>query len=241
MVKTIEEVLAPEEIANIRLMQDDMKDVLLGRFLENVLHLECNADPNCEEVRLITYESLKNPYLQLIPYKNVLNAPKRADENELLERRKKHKEFYPGRRHEIVLDELKVREHDILVHKYFLSQRMEKDVGIVMASAHWLKSVSSEFYSLSTLQHKQMDMGFEWEGMEKAVVIAAPNKQEKEEHYVIVMQGDISLEENIAQYTGGIYDTDTKTIRKHLAEIAREKITELHRTNQFCILSAKNK
>ena len=210
MVSSIDEVLTPKEIGDIEAMQEEMEDIHKGRFLKNVLHIECVLDPDCKEVHLEIYESLKNPYLRLIPYKTVAETPKRANERDLFERRKRHKTEFVARRHEIVLDEIKIRGEDILAHKYFLSEREGYDVGLVVASVHWLKTESYRFYALSTLQHKQLDIGFELEGMEKAVVIAAPNKQKQENHYVIVMHQDIALEENIAQLTSGMYKSDTK-------------------------------
>jgi len=237
MVKSIEEVLTNEELSQILRIERDMQDIYHARLLGNVLHIECEiiGDEICVEL----YPSLRNPYLRRIPSKRVKEIPERKDEKELYERRGRHKIEFVGRRHEIVLDEIRMRNHDIEVHKYFLSEKEGYDVGWIIAAAHWLKEISPSFYILSKRHHQQLEVDFEWKGMERAVGIVAPNREGMEKYYCIAMKNDFSVEERFAQAGGGIMkvvDKNKYEVDVERAAKARAKLNEMC-SKYFCILN----
>lgn len=233
MVKTIDEVLTGGELSQIIRIGYSMQDVYLARLLENVLHIECEIKEGKVSVEL--YPSLRNPYLLRIPSKRTGEIPERVDEKELYEKRKRHKTEFAARRHEIVLDEIRMRNHDIEVHKLYLSQKEEFDVGWLIAAAHWLKEHGPGFYDLSKRHHEELEMDFEWKGMEKAVGIVAPNREGKQTYYVVVRSEDFSIEEHMAQYAGGVVDHDTMDIDFEKAAKVRAKLNELC-DKCFCIV-----
>ena len=47
---------------------------------------------------------------------------------------------------------LRLREEDIKVHKWLLSERAGYDVGLLVSAAHWLKEHGRTFYNVSTEQ-----------------------------------------------------------------------------------------
>ena len=222
----IKKVLTAEEIAQILRISYDMIDVYHAGLLENVLHIECEIKD--EDITVELYPSLRNPYLMRIPSpRETQEAPQRIDEGDLYEKRKKHKIEFASRRHEIVLDEIRMRNHDIEVHKFFLSQAEGYDVGWLVAAAHWLKTYGPGFYDLSKKHHQQLGMDFEWKGMERAVGIVSQNREAEKIHYVVVRSMDFSIEEHVAQWAGGVIDNRTKEMDEKKAAKVREKLNEL--------------
>ena len=233
MVRRINKVLTSEELCQIVRIGYDIRSVYEASLLENVLHIECEIVGRDINVEL--YPSLKNPYLRRIPSRKIEEIPERVDEDELFEKRGGHKTEFEGRRWEIVLDEIRMRNHDIDVHKYFLSEEEGYDVGWIQAAAHWLKEHGSGFYDLSKEHHEKLEVDFEWKGMERAVGITAPNREGKRTYYVVVRNEDFSIEEHFAQFCGGVVDPHTMDVDFEKAAIVREKLEELC-NNYFCLL-----
>ena len=231
MAKTISDVLNERELEKIAQMESDMRDIRLAKLLDNVLRIDCSL--YADKVVVATYKSLNSPFMHV--YRKsvaVKAAPKKPDEELLLKKRAGHRKSIT-RRHMMLLDELRIRANDILVHKWYLSESESYDVGIVKASAHWLKEAAPVFYEQSESHHKELGINFVWNGMEKSVCIAASNKQGNESYYVLVMSGDLLFEENLAQVGSGLF------MNKELEEKAkavRGKLTQLHETQYFCIL-----
>lgn len=233
MAKPIDAVLTGEELARINQIQSDITDCGAAAIVENVSHIMCDAK-DCS-VSIHTYASLNNPYLNRISTQKLLRPIRRRDEDELMKKREAHKACADRRDH-VMRDELALRTYDILVHKYFLSQDAGTDVGLVVAAAHWLKDISGGFYDLSHRQHHEMGVNFAWKGMERAVVIQAPNKHNLE-YFIVVMERDFFVEELLAQATGGVLDPATGTVDMQKAESARARIDEMC-GQYFCILHA---
>jgi len=238
MVRRIKKVLTSEELGQIIRIGYDIRSVYEASLLENVLHIECKIIGDSIKVEL--YPSLKNPYLKRIPSRKIGETPERVDKDELYEKRKRHKTEFEGRRWETVLDEIRIRNHDIGVHKYFLSEAEGYDVGWIQAAAHWLKEHGKGFYDLSKEHHEELGMDFEWKGMERAVGVAAPNREGKQTYYVIVRNEDFSIEEHFAQFCGGVIDPHTMDVDSEKATIVRGELDKLC-TKYFCILEGKIK
>jgi len=230
MPKPIRDILMPDEARRLEEIQSDMGDPHLGAILENVLHIECGVDES--SVKVVTYESPTNPY-EYIRYIGREQRRKPTDE-ELYERRAQHLVHGSERKH-IIMHELKIRTEHIIRHKWFLSEIEKYDVGLILASACWLKQFSEEFYAKSEEDYGKHGKDFEWSGMERAVVIAAPNKKGEKAHYVLVRNSDLMYEANIAQYAGGVARPNSDINKT--AGIAREKLTEIYQTEHFCLLN----
>ena len=236
MPKKIDQVLSRKEQSQIIRLSYSMRDVYEARLLENVLHIECEIIS--EDINVKLYPSLKNPYLVRMPSRKVGEIPERVDEDDLYDKRKRHKTEFEGRRWEVVLDEIRMRNHDIDVHKYFLSEVEGYDVGWFISAAHWLKTYGPGFYDLSKEQHEGLGVDFEWKGMERSVGIVAPNREGKRTYYVVVRSEDFSIEERFAQYVGGVFQKDTQKVDFEKAAGVREQLKELC-SNYFCILDRR--
>jgi hypothetical protein len=248
MVRTEDEVLTREEKKKLQRYYRQLKNPQEAKILENVMHIECI--PKKSRVFVRTFVSLRSPYDLILPRHShkATEAPERPDEMDLFDRRRKHKELYDVRRHEYLLDELRIRTEDILAHKWYLSEKMSEeldepdyDSGIFIAAAHWLKEEADKFYKLSEDQHTAAGSDFEWEAMERAVVISGVTKRGKESLYVIVKQKDLICEENAAQLAGGVIDHDSRELNLDRAQQAREKFSKMHTTKHFCILKSYKK
>jgi hypothetical protein len=235
MAKSIDEVLNKEEMLRIEEIKNEVTDISQARIIDNVSHIECNAF-GCS-VKVATYTSVDNPYLHTMKKSGVRKIPQRMDENELFEKRKNHADVLKGDRHKIMIDELHLRSHDIDVHKYFLSERMQWDVGWFYSTAHWLVDISTEFYDLSSIQHKKLGIDFDWKAMERAVVIAAPNSCNKP-NYVFAMKRDELVEDLFAQYAGGVVDAKSQQADFEKARLFREHMDGLCK-KYFCLLDSK--
>ncbi|MBW2966660.1 hypothetical protein KY342_06165 [Candidatus Woesearchaeota archaeon] len=241
MVKRIDQVLSRKELSQIIKIGYDIQSVYSATLLENVLHVVCENENDTINVEL--YPSLKNPYVLRIPSKKIQRIPRRQDAKELYERRERHKTEFSGRRWEIVLDEIRIRNHDIEVHKFYLSEEKVEDfdVGWIMVAAHWLKEHGTGFYDLSKKQHQDLGIDFEFKGMEKSVGIAAPNREGIETYYVVVRGEDFSPEEHYAQACGGVMkvlENGQLDVDVEKAAEIRTKIDELC-DKYFCILGRK--
>jgi len=229
MPKPVQELLTPDEVNRLEKIQNDMRDPHLGAVLENVLHIECGIDGS--NVKVTTYESPTNPY-EYVRY--IGEAGQKPSDQELYERRAQHL-LQGGEREHILIHELKIRTEHIIQHKWFLSEIEKYDVGLVLASACWLKQFSDEFYKKSEEDYEKQGKEFGWKGMERAVVIAAPNKKGDKAHYVLVRKSDLMYEENIAQYAGGVARPNLDI--NEIAGIARKKLTNIYQTEHFCVLN----
>ena len=237
MAKRIDEVLSRRDLSQLIKLSYDMRSVYEARILENVLHIECE---NADDITVLLYPSLRNAYALRLPSKNLTKIPRRKDAKKLYERREKHSEF-TVRRHETVLDEIRIRNHDIEVHKHYLSEREGYNVGWLVASAHWLKRYGSGFYDLSKKQHQDLGIKFEWKGMEKAVGIVAPNKEGIKTYYVVVRSDDFAGEERYAQACGGamkVLGKEKFDIDVDMSIKIRLKLEALY-DKYFCILGRK--
>lgn len=237
MTKRIYEVLSSCDLSQLIKISYDMRSVYEARVIENVLHIECE---NEKDIEVLLYPSLRNPYERMIPSRDVQEVPKRDDTNELYEKREKHTEF-KGRRHETVLDEVRMRNHDIEVHKHYLSETEGYNVGWLVSAAHWLKTYGSGFYDLSKKQHQDLGINFEWKGMEKAVGIRTPNRQGVETYYVIVRSEDFAGEERYAQACAGamkVLEKNKFDIDVDMSMKIRPKLEALY-DKYFCILGRK--
>ena len=230
MPKPIKEVLMPDEARRLEEIQSDMEDPHRGAILEIPLHIECDVDGS--SVKAVTYESPTNPY-EYMCYLGK-ERPRKPTDQELYERRARHLVHGSERSH-ILVHELKIRTEHIIRHKWFLSEIEKDDVGFILASACWLKQFSEEFYAKSEEDYRKHGKDFEWTGMERAVVIAAPNTKGEKAHYVLVRKSDLMYESNIAQYAGGVARPNSDINKT--AGIAREKLTEIYQTEHFCLLN----
>jgi len=233
MAESIKSVLTTEELGRLNQFQGDITDRNAVMIVENVSHIACDAKDY--SVSIHTYTSLNNPYLNRISTQKLLCPIRRRDEDELRVKRDKHR-AYTERRDHIIRDELALRTYDVLAHKYYLSQDAGGDVGLMIAAAHWLKNVSGGYYDLSHRQHHDLGINFAWKGMERAVIISAPNKSNLE-YFIIVMERDFFVEELLAQATGGVLDAATGTVDLQKAAITRTRIDEMC-GRYFCILRA---
>ena len=237
MAKRMDQVLNKRELSQLVKLSYDMRSVYEARLIENVLHIECE---NEDDITVLLYPSLRNPFEMMIPSKAVQKVPRRDDKNDLYQNRKKHIEF-KSRRHETVLDEVRMRNHDIEVHKHYLSETEGYDVGWLIAAAHWLKEYGPGFYDLSKKQHQDLGIKFEWKGMERAVGISAPNREGVETYYVIVRSDDFAGEERFAQACGGamkVLGENKFDVDEAMAKKIRPKLEELY-NKYFCILGRK--
>ena len=174
--------------------------------------------------------------------KKIIKTPRRKDKNELYKKRKSHVDN-KGRRHETLLDEIRMRNHDIEVHKHYLSEAEGYNVGWLVASAHWLKRYGPGFYDLSKKQHQKLGIDFEWKAMEKSIGIVALNREEVETYYVVVRSEDFSPEEHYAQACGGamkVLGKEKYDLDFDMATKLRPKIEELCK-KYFCILNSLRK
>ena len=228
MVKRIGEVLASNELERIEELQRDMRDYHLGTILDNVLHIECNADG--QKITVKTYESAAGVYSYMLFLEE--EKRKRPTETEL---RKIRAEYIrkEGKRESIVRNETRLRNQELIRHKWLLSEREGYDVGIPVSFGHWLKGYSDDFYAESERHHSEEGLPLRLFGMERAIVIGAPNKEGRKSHYVLVRRKDLLGEESFAQYQAGIASGKDSASK---AKTARRKLTELHETEHFCIL-----
>ena len=233
-MRSINEVLDEEERKRIHEIEEDIPEANSARILENVMHIECIAPS--KDVAIATYISLRSYYAHVkIRGTKYFDLPEIPNEDDLKKRRQDHHVF-GSRRHEILLDELKIRTDDILAHKWYLSEAEGADVGLVKAAAHWLRSVSPEFYARSKAHHAECRMDFEWMGMEKAVCICAPNQQGLPACYTIVRERDIHYEERLTQLGGGL---SARKDSEETGASARQKFIELEHTKHFFVLGRK--
>lgn len=229
MVKSIEEALDEEEIQKVRQLQKDMADKHEGDILENVRHIECQTTDT--EAKVYTYESLHNPYAHLIS----VQKTKKKRPTESSERIRLQDVKASQIRKDILKAELRFRTRDIQTTKQLLTHELGYDVGLVMAAAYWLKAFSNDFYYTSNEHHEGAYRNyFEWEGMEKGIVIRAKNSQENTEHYVLVRRHDVKQEENLSQYVAGVATSREKA--EKVGGIVRDCIKRMHITEHFCIL-----
>jgi len=158
--------------------------------------------------------------------------------NVILPNRMKHK-VANSPRHSVLLDEIQTRTCQITsVYANMLKTEIYENPSLVKAAAHWLKFESDEFYEESEAQHKHLGIDFIWGGIEKAVGFTTPDKNGEDAYYVLIMSDDLFIEENIAQYAGGIFSKDE--IDRRSIEIRRQ-MDKLHATPYFCILNPVKK
>ncbi|MEM7813438.1 MAG: hypothetical protein QW548_00885 [Candidatus Aenigmatarchaeota archaeon] len=210
----------------LRQFEAEMHDPHLGRLVENVKHIGCSASD--EIVVVMSYESLQNPHYSLFLLKDRPDIPTPEElksmrlESSLLEERER-----------ILAAELRNRTSHIAAHKYFVSETMGYDVGLVMGAAAWLAEYGESFYQQCDAHYAEIGSPFRWDGMEKAVLIAAPNKRNEEVHFAIAKYQDLVWEENLAQATGGVLKSP-----RALGAKARTEFSKLHRVERICILGA---
>jgi hypothetical protein len=238
MPRTISEALTSSEINDLaRIQFEVMLDYHLVQPLNNTIHINCMAVNGRYVAEL--YPSLKSPFLYCINSREAEEEPKRADAAELYERRDKRRAGFGRRRWEYVLDEVKIRIHDIEVHKLLLSQAEGIDVGWWFAAAHWLKEIGPDFYALCIKQHRQLKMDFELKGMEKAVGLVAPDKKGEMKYFAAVINKDFTPEERFAQTGSGVgkvirpgtdYDIDAakaERLRPRIEDLCRDYLCRL--------------
>ncbi len=218
-------VLNKKELEDIAVTENDIKEPEKAQLLETVIRVECSFGENPE---VTTYPSLYNAFAFL--YRKIKQSSPEAG-------RKCREVLIPetmrmkSARHSILLDEIKSRA-GIIAQEYskIAESGLYQNPTIIKAAAHWLKFSSDEFYRQSEEKH---DEEFSWSGIEKAVGITAQDKTGKRSFYVLVMSDDLLIEENLAQYAGGILQQ--QHIQKKAEEI-REQLEKLHQTPYFCVL-----
>lgn len=229
MVKSIDEVLTLSELGELRHIEGVLGDLSKAHILENVSHIECSVKEGVISVTL--YHSLVNPYLY-VSHRKKENYPVTTD---LIKNIRSRYAQFSADRQRILLNELRLRTHDVEEHKWFLSERMGYNVGLVVASAHWLRDISTAFYAQSKEHCQAHDIDFEWSGMEKSIVIQAIHEGDAYSHCVLVLRSDIMLEENMAQGSGGVIGpTATKTYVR--AKAARAQLTAMYAAEHVYIL-----
>jgi len=221
MVRTINEVLKPEEIQSIEKFNKDMCDPYSAWILNKALHIECVAVD--EKIDVSTFESVKR----------TLPRKKQKEYSELAKIRRNYLQKR-NLRELILTNELRLREQDIYIHKYFLSEKMGYDVGLLASSAHWLREQGKMFYDASTAQLAEEDMAFQWEGLEKAIVVLNYNQEKQQTCYVVAFKEDVMLEEGLAQVIGGVTKDLLKVTER--ARIVREKLSKIYLSHHFLIL-----
>jgi len=231
MVKSIDEVLTQSELAELHQVEDVLGDLGKASILENVLHIECSVNQT-GILQVGLYASINNPYqfaLQRVKrYHPLVSSASPAIYPSPIP-------FSAAARQRILRTELSLRTHDIELHKFFLSEKTRRDVGLVVASAHWLKDVSSDFYRLCKIRSPPYATGFDWWGMEKALVIQTPHYAGGSSHCVLVLKNDLMLEENLAQ-GATVTREPTQTKRYARAQDARVKLIGMYTTEHVCIL-----
>jgi hypothetical protein len=249
MIRTIDEVLSPEEVQGLRDIEKQISDKSQAKIVINVAHIEC--EDCAEKTEASTYFSPRNPFIMLY---NTLMASKRSmspkaiarmtskkRENLLFKSRLGHVLEFEGRRHERVAYELMLRKEEIMAHKWYLSRRMaqvtgekEYDAGLFIAAAHWLREHSAAFYDTCRRHHKRFRVDFSLKGMEKAVVIKAPGDDGNDFYSVIVMSKDLKVEEDMAQVAAGVLTKPYDVAKK-----VREELVKAEQAMHFYVLKTQ--
>lgn len=236
MVKYLDDVLSDEDTAKVEEWQREITDLGSIAIIEKPKHIEIFSSK--KGVETTSFTSLRNIYARALGHKHkrgyhaVLDRLRRS-EKRLLERRSVHSDC-KGRRHEILYDEMHIRSEDIRIHKGIVEKEEGYDFGLFIFP-HWLRYVSKDFYELSDEQNEELDLDFEWAGLEKAIVVMWPTAV-SHNYCVFVGRGDLLLEENLAQFAGGVGRDDKNGSHYEKCEVAREQLERLEESEHFVIL-----
>lgn len=224
MVKRVEEILTLDEGEKIHHIELEVGGIKQAQLLEKILHIECNTSK--DKAAVFIYQSLMSPYYFTIckngstcTLEHVRNYARLAK-----------------KRQRILHDELRQRASEVDEHKWYLSERMGYDVGLVVAAAHWLKGRGPLFYTERKDAHKKEGTTFEWLGMEKALVVTTKEREKGVVYYPIVRESDLLYEENMVQYVAGTIRSNDPTFTRRRAQEIREGLVQLHKEMHFCIL-----
>ena len=189
MVKSIDAVLTAPEIAELHQIEEVLGDLGKASILENVLHIECSVNQT-GLLQVGLYTSINNPYQFAFQRVKKYHPLVSSASPEIYS---SPVPFSAAARQRILRTELSLRTCDIQLHKFFLSEKTGRDVGLVVASAHWLKDVSSNFYRLCKIRSPPYVADFDWWGMEKALVIQAPHYAGGSSPCVLLLKNDLIL------------------------------------------------
>lgn len=240
-IKVVEEALSSRELVQIIRIEHDVLSVRDIHFMDSVPHIECDISGDVPKIEI--QPMWANPYVLGINGGPGSISVKlgRASYGELFEKRKETLDILVGSgrngnlsvsdRGELFKVEFGFRRKDLDVHKFYLSESAGFDVGIVIASAHWLRTVGSDFYADSEEHYRRLGVSFKWEGMERTVGLTAKDKSRNPIMYAVGCSVDFYREENLAQLFGGCFDAGDR-----ICELTRERLKVLHDSRYLCVL-----
>lgn len=236
-IKSLDEVLDSKELDQVHSIENDVNSVEDINFMAGMPHLDCSVS---EKGVSIEIEPMwKNPYVILSNQrKHTYTKPSRTNYDDLFEKRRqiKENEFLRedklsfSEREKLIRREHFLRAEDIEIHKFYLSEVMRRNVGIVAASAHWLRTVGRLFYNESEEHYSNLGVQFSWEGLERAIGLKAIDKMGCNVMYVVGCSKDFLKEENWAQFFAGF------TGKNRVCILARERLKVLHDSKYLCVL-----
>jgi hypothetical protein len=252
MVKPTRKVLTPSELEDLGKIEDSVADTGRAEIVRTVEHIECIILGDV--VTANVYSSQRPVYKEIFrefeaeverarEVERIARMPPKKREMELFFRRIGHSREYGRRMQEWIVLEAGIREEEINAHKWFLSQREGKDVGIYVASAHWLKEYSESFCALGKRHYASFGLDFELEGMERAVVINAPGKHGGQFYSVLVLNSDLFKEEMAAEKAAGLVKMACEGNPKfgETASRLRYELLKAEEAMHVCVLGRKGR
>jgi len=154
-----------------------------SRLVPTVRHIGASLDPETGEWKAHFYDSLRN---------QCYSASRRIRGTSLTEEEEDQREVY-------LKESLEQRAEHIIANRHYLNEQEGRDVGLLLAAAHWRYVHGDRFYTETADYYKENGVDFSFEGPERAIVVETADDKGEKQTYVIAARRDLMLEENACQ------------------------------------------